>query len=355
MLVATLVLLTSCAARRTDDEGATSPTTDASTGSTTGTAVASVGTGTTEPTGTQPPTTASDLEPWSASPAVEPVGQTIDGSMVTPDGRTRTWHLYVPTTLPADEPVPLLVGLHGGTGWGKQFQRSSGFDGIAEANGFLVVFADGVGVGPTETLRTWNGGGCCGPAMNDDVDDVAFISLLIDQLTSDHDIDPARIYAAGHSNGAVLSIRLACELADQIVAVGFQAGSMAIDDCDPVEPVSMLHLHGLADASVPVEGGVGEGITKTNWNPVIDGLQELAAAEGCPEPTTVTDPDQPELQIQRWSPCDDGTTIEYVLVPDANHAWMGASGGELSPSGTPFAGFDSSEAIWTFLAAHPRR
>jgi polyhydroxybutyrate depolymerase len=359
--VATILLLSGCAARRAGDaessSGASSstsvagavpqpsgPSVPATTGSSSGTA----------PTGTDLATAPGAPAPWSALPAVDPIGQTIDGSMVTPDGRTRTWHLYVPTTLPSGEAVPLLVGLHGGTGWGRQFQRSSGFDGIAEANGFLVVFPDGIGVGPTETLRTWNGGGCCGPAMRDDVDDVGFISMLIDQVASEYPIDPARTYAAGHSNGAVLSIRLACELADQIVAVGFQAGSMEIDSCDPAQPVSMLHLHGLADENVPIEGGVGKGISATDWNPVLDGLRKIAAAQGCPEPTTVNDPDQPELQIQRWSPCEDDTTIEYVLVPGANHAWMGADGGELSPSGTPFAGFDSTEAIWAFLAAHPR-
>lgn len=303
-----------------------------------------------------------DVEPWSARPGVEPVGQTVDGSMVTSEGRTRTWHLYVPTTLPDDRPVPLLVALHGGTGWGEQFQRSSGFDGIAEANGFLVVFPDGVGVGPTETMRTWNGGTCCGPAARDQVDDVAFVSMLVDELAATHDIDPDRVYAAGHSNGAVLSIRLACELSDQIVAVGFQAGTMSIDRCDPAVPVSMLHLHGAADENVPPQGGRGtRGISGVTWNPALDGLRTIAAAESCPDPVAVTDADHPDLAIQRWSPCAAGTTIEYVLVPGADHAWMGGprqrraeptdAGG---PSGAGAVGFDSSEAIWAFLAAHPR-
>lgn len=293
---------------------------------------------------------------WSTRTAIEPVGETIEGSMVTPDGRTRTWHLYVPTTLAADRPVPLLVGLHGGTGWGRQFQRSSGFDAIAEANGFLVVFPDGVGVGEPESLRTWNGGECCGPAARLAVDDVGFISALIDELRATYAVDPARIYAAGHSNGAVMSIRLACEAADQIVAVGFQAGTMSIESCDPAEPVSMLHLHGEADENVPPQGGRGtKGISGVDWNPVIDGLRALARAEGCPDPEPVTGPDRPDLKIQRWSPCDGGTELEYVLVPGADHAWMGAKLlREPDPTGPSFAGFESSEAIWAFLAAHPR-
>jgi polyhydroxybutyrate depolymerase len=294
---------------------------------------------------------------WTAYDAVDPVGETIDGSTVTPDGRTRTWHLYVPTSLPSDRPVPLLVGLHGGTGWGEQFQRSSGFDAIAEANGFLVVFPDGVGVGPTETLRTWNGGVCCGPASRDAVDDVGFLVGLVGELSATYDIDPDRVYAAGHSNGSVMSIRLACEAAGTFVAVGSQAGSMTIDECDPAEPVSMLHLHGEADENVPPQGGKGtKGISGVTWPPVLDGLEALAAAEDCPEPVPVDDPDDPELIVQRWSPCADGTEIEYVLVPGADHAWMGGRlQRQADPTGPSFAGFESSVAIWAFLASHPRR
>ena len=360
----------SCGAERGTDGGAGAPTTvDRSTPAGTEAPDGTEPTAGSAADGTQPPgaapsgtrpssvAPAADPEPWPDRPAVDPIGQTIDAATVTADGRTRTSHLYVPTTLPAGEPVPLLVALHGGTGWGRQFQRSSGFDGIAEANGFLVVFPDGVGVGPTETLRTWNGGICCGPAARDDVDDVAFVAQLVAQISGEYDVDPDRIYAAGHSNGAVLSIRLACELSDTIVAVGFQAGSMSIDTCDPPVPVSMLHLHGEADENVPPQGGKGsKGISGVEWRPVLDGLRTFAAADGCPAGSTVVvDPDRPELTIQRWAPCGDGTVVEYVLVPGANHAWMGAAAGGRSPSGTPFAGFDSSAAIWSFLAAHPRR
>ena len=75
---------------------------------------------------------------------VTPTGRTTDESVTTPDGRTRTYHVHVPDTLPPGA-VPLLVALHGGTGSGPQFERTSGFDGIADAQGFIVVYPDGVG------------------------------------------------------------------------------------------------------------------------------------------------------------------------------------------------------------------
>lgn len=132
---------------------------------------------------------------------------------------------------------------------------------------------------------------------------------------------------------------------------------MTIDSCDPAAPVSVLHLHGEADENVPPAGGKGpKGISGVTWPPVLDGLHRIAAAEDCPEPHAVTDPEQPELEIQTWSPCAAGTEITYVLVPGADHAWMGTKLlRQADPVGPSFAGFESSEAIWAFLASHPRQ
>ena len=68
----------------------------------------------------------------------------------------RTYRLYVPSHLGLG-PVPLLVAFHGGGGWAQQFEKTSGFNELAEANGFIVVYPEGVGSGPTQTTtRTWN-------------------------------------------------------------------------------------------------------------------------------------------------------------------------------------------------------
>ncbi len=118
-----------------------------------------------------PTTTSTPDVPGSAAsavdvlPAVPPKSKTIAGTMQTPDGRVRTFHVYIPSTITpgrSQPPVPLLVALHGGLGSGRQFERTSGFDGLAEANRFIVVYPDGVGVGPDEQNRTWNSGECCG-------------------------------------------------------------------------------------------------------------------------------------------------------------------------------------------------
>ena len=193
--------------------------------------------------------------------AVTPRAKTTDGTLRTPDGRVRTYHVYVPSTVVAGAggaAVPLLVALHGGTGWGTQFERNSGFDGLAEANRFIVVYPDGIGIGANGTdLRTWNGGDCCGPAARQKVDDVGFIRLLIARLRSQYRIDPAHVVATGHSNGGILAYRLACELSDEIAAIGVQSAALEVNACRPSHPVSALQIHGSADQNIPINGGLG--------------------------------------------------------------------------------------------------
>jgi polyhydroxybutyrate depolymerase len=252
----------------------------------------------------------------------------------------------------------LLIALHGGTGSGTQFETNSGFDDLAETNGFIVAYPDGIEI-PLLRGGVWNGGNCCGLASQDrqDVDDVGFISDLIDIVTSTYSIDDTRIYATGHSNGAIMSYRLACELSDRIVAVGFQAGTLEIDDCRPVRPVSILHIHGSADTNVPLEGGYGSGISNTDFNSPQASVEKLAMLNNCGPRQDSDDPANPDVVYRIWEPCDEGTTVEMVIVQGANHAWMGHEGTRLQEEivGEPYMGYDSSAAIWEFLDAHPRR
>ena len=292
--------------------------------------------------------------------AVTPRAASVAGSLRTPDGRERTYRVYVPSSIaaaPGDGPVPLLVALHGGTGSGAQFERNSGFDGVAEANGFLVVYPDGIGVGERNTLRTWNGGACCGPAMKQDVDDVAFIRLLIERLRSQYPIDPNRTFAAGHSNGGILAYRLACELSDQIVAIGVQSTALEIDACHPSHPVSVLHIHGSGDANIPITGGKGpKAVSGVAFNRPFDAAVTLAEADGCPAaPVRSVAADDRDLTISAWSPCEGGTQVAFVEVKGASHAWMGHATGGSGTTGPAYAKLDSSLAIWNFLSQHARR
>ena len=285
-------------------------------------------------------------------PAVTARGATIEVSISTPDGRQRTAHLYTPASLPA-EPVALLVALHGGTGSGSQFEETSGYDELAEANGFLVVYPDGVGSGDDEArFRTWNGGVCCGAAAAEDVDDVSFLVQLVEELSAEHRIDPARVYATGHSNGMIMSYRLVCEAADVFVAAAGQAGTLGVEGCAPSQPVSLLHIHGEEDTNLPLDGGPGTGMSRTDFPSPREGIRTLAHGDGCDPDPAVTS--APPVTNETWTGCDGATVVELATIAGASHAWMGADAKTRPGASEPFSDYDSSLASWTFLAAHPR-
>jgi polyhydroxybutyrate depolymerase len=280
--------------------------------------------------------------------AVIPNGKKVRGWLRTPDGRTRTYRLYVPRSL-TKRSAPLLVVMHGHAGSAKQFENGSGFDAIAETNRFLVVYPDGTF--PDELGgRVWNAGGCCGSAQQSrqNVNDVRFISLLIDKIESDYNVDKKRVFAAGVSYGAMMGFRLACQLSNKIVAVGLQSGTLFVNRCRPKHAVAVLEIHGTADTIVPIEGGVGSldlYSAPDDFPPPRDGLKKLAASNHCQVGTlTSTDPDDPTLSYEVWQHCKAGARVRWIKVDGAGHDWMPSSS----------SSFDSSAAIWSFLAAHPR-
>jgi polyhydroxybutyrate depolymerase len=288
-----------------------------------------------------------------------PTGTKSTATVMTPDGRTRRYRTYVPSTLP-NSPVPLLIGLHGGLGTSAQFEANSGFNNLAESNGFIVAYPDGIGNRPDGSgFQTWNGGYCCGPAQSQQVDDVEFISRLIDQMSARFTIDPKRVYVAGHSNGGILGYQLACRLSHKISAVGVQAGSNVVEKCTPSQPVSFIHVHGTADTNMPIGGGRGSGISPTIFVPARSAVDAMVSAVGATStPVTGVVASNADITALTWTRVGTNTQVRYVTVATATHAWMGhpsqSSAGE-SYAGKPYENFDSSRAIWSFLSAHPRQ
>jgi len=288
----------------------------------------------------------------------------IDSVIRTADGRTRSHRIYVPASLPA-HPAPLLVALHGGMGSNLQFERSSGFDLLAERFGFIVVYPNGVGRGPDDgRFRTWNAGICCGPAVRMRVDDVGHVRQLIAAVEAQFPIDRTRVFAAGHSNGGLMAYRLACELSDRIVAVGIQSGGLGVSGCAPTHPVSVLHVHGTADPNVPIGGGIGSNsIARVSFPSAEWSTRTIAAAMGCDDrPIVEHDPTNPDLEIRTRRNTATLAEVRLVAVRGAGHGWMGSTVARGRPRGRPLlttpastSTFDTSSAIVQFLLSHPRR
>ncbi len=164
------------------------------------------------------------------------------------EGIKRTYKIAVPDSYTGTDSVALVIGLHHLGSNGSQFETMTGFSILGSQENFIAAYPNGLG-------GSWNGGGCCNPAADDNVDDVGFISTLIDSLTLSYNIDTQRIFIAGFSNGSIMSYRLANELSEKITAVGCVAGQSFQDAINPSSVVPIIHFHALDDNAVNFEGG----------------------------------------------------------------------------------------------------
>jgi polyhydroxybutyrate depolymerase len=243
------------------------------------------------------------------------------------DGIDRTYLLHVPPSYDGLSAVPLVVVLHPYTGNASGFQSETGFSNKADLNNFIVVYPEGTG-----SPRSWNAGNCCGSAMTNNIDDVGFISALIDTLSANYDIDSTRIYATGFSNGSIMAYRLAAELSQKIAAIAGAAGQMMLDECNPVRAVPIMHLHSLNDDVVLYEGG--------SFYPSVEAVIDIwVEINGC---NTVPDTiiNNANLMVRKWAALKHNADIFLYTRPTGGHTW---------PTGTVSA----TDSIWDFFVAHP--
>jgi len=273
------------------------------------------------------------------------------------DGIARSFRVYVPPGYDSSgaTPAPVVLLLHGGFGSGAQVESSSRLLEVADANGFIVVSPDGVA--GAAGVRTWNGGGCCGAAVTSGVDDVGFINALLDRLEAKLCLDRRRSYAAGMSNGAIMSHRLACDLAGRIRAVGSVAGGMMADPCAPVRPVPVIEIHGTGDLHVPYAGGIGcgaAGVPFPSVDETISGWRARDACSGAASALLV----QGDGTCLRQGKCAGATDVALCTIPNGGHQWPG--GKPPAISGLPGCGFSyqsqtfsASQVLWQFFSQHP--
>lgn len=170
------------------------------------------------------------------------------------DGVTRSYTLYVPSTYDSAQPAPLVIALHP-FGWsGKAMEIITGFDAMADEQGFIVAYPDVFELGWDDGLDDlgW-------PTRLPSSDDVGFIAVLIDHLLAEYAIDPAQVYVTGWGDGGSMAYRLACEIPDRfagVVVVNALIWDYQIDLCpeQPAAPVSILTLLGTENVDYPAGG-----------------------------------------------------------------------------------------------------
>ena len=195
-------------------------------------------------------------------------------------------------------------------------------------------------------IPIWNLGSVNSKAT--DVDDVGYISHLIDRISEFYSVDRDRIYATGFSNGGYLSFELACKLSSKIAAFASVAGHMFIDtynECSPTHPTPFLSINGtednydgIAEYYLPVENSNNYWIeyNNTDLNPNVVELEDVNTSDGS------------TVQYYSWKNGSNGVEIDHYKVIGGEHSWPSLNSN--SDKEKSNGDIDSDRIIWEFFS-----
>ena len=235
--------------------------------------------------------------------------------------KQRSYRLFVPPGYDGSTSLPLVLELHGSGGTAAGQARTSGFDTVAAREGFAVASLQADG-------GRWNV-----PIRQDRVDDVEYVSDVIDDAASVLCIDRARVYATGFSSGARMSSLLGCKLSARIAAIAPVSGLRWPAPCGG-RAIPVLTFHGLADQQNTYDGKAEN--RGDEWlESVPDALAGWAQYNGCNTNVILEDPDGP-LSVMRYAGCRESTEVRLIRIDGLGHTWTRKE-------------IDTTEVMWQFF------
>lgn len=255
-------------------------------------------------------------------------------------GGDRPADLKTPATLTDGKEYPLVVILHGYSANGFAQYAYFGADRLVTADKALVIAPDGLV--DSGGKQFWNADPACCDFDHKNPDDVAYIGGLIDDISADWPIDKSQVFLIGHSNGGFMSYRMACERADVIAGIASLAGNASSDPtkCNPTKPVSVLQLHGTADATVPFDGGslgIGAVADVTQWAQK-DNCSGSRSGNGEADLDSTVAGD--ETHKETTAGCPDGVAVDLWRLEGSGHI--------------PILTAGAIDQIFDWLVAHKR-
>lgn len=274
------------------------------------------------------------------------------------DGDERSYYLLVPNSVKASsKKVPLVIVLHGGGGNGENAARMTGFSDKAREEGFIVVYPNGTPpLDALDTLMTWNAVHCCGTAMEENIDDVGFISSLIDTLAANYPVDTGEVFVTGMSNGGMMTHCIGRELYGKVTAIAPVVSGLFGDEVLPKKGVPAIIINGEIDESIPLEGGDPGGRFPDAWDgtslkPVLYQAEFWAQANGCSLTPTATKTPVDDAVIMKldYTPCPNEKKVHFYTVSDNGHAWPGGEKGS-EEGDIPSDAMNATDEIWKFFS-----
>jgi polyhydroxybutyrate depolymerase len=273
-----------------------------------------------------------------------PISQSHAADVVYPGDRPFT--LVLPNNYQSGTPAPLIIALHGYTAEAPYADSYFAIRKIADEKGILTVYPSGSK--DSNGYLFWNATPACCNFDSSAVDDEAYLINMIDSISKDYSVDPARIYIIGHSNGGFMAHHMACKQSDRIAAIVSLAGATYSNtrSCKPTSPVSVLQIHGSKDAVISYTGGYLFGNAYPSARKTIDVWGKLNECGTTPARVLPRlDLDRKlsgtETTVLRYKGCKAGTTSELWTIDKGAHS--------------PQLSDTFAQNIVNFLLDHPKK
>lgn len=246
----------------------------------------------------------------------------LDSYNLVHDGTTRAYRLSLPDDMDDTQAYPLAILLHGVGGTGQGLADYVAFH--ESATDWVVAYPDGIegnwNDGRAEIQSEFNGNA---------PDDVAFLTVLIDDLSTTYAINREQVYVIGLSNGGIMSMQMGCDQSDLITGIGVVTANFPVDmTCEPTSPLQVVIINGTEDPLYPYDGGdISEDrgtIISTD-----DTVAFWVEHNNCADSTTSTidenETDNTSLEYTSYSGCDAGGSVEFYSVVGGGHTWVGGN------------------------------
>jgi len=286
------------------------------------------------------------------------------------DFRIRTYRIHIPPCYTGDDPLPLVLGLHGQPSNSKRMQSVTELNEKADEEGFIAVYPDGeIPPFPIFIFALIRGiRGCWWNSWdynrNNKVDDVGYIRELIRYLQENININSSRIYITGCSGGAIMTHRLGSELSDIIAAIAPVAGTVGgvwynwPRNSTPYiipkssNPLSVIAFHGLKDQTVPYDGGwvrgnIGPFSVSVYYLSVNESVSFWVDNNNCNLTPLINLNESGNVIKTTYDRGFKNSEVVLYTVKDGGHEWFG------SPS-FPDRNISVNNLIWDFFEQHPK-
>ena len=249
------------------------------------------------------------------------------------NGVNREYVLYIPNSYDGTSSVPLMLNFHGFGGSASDYMQEADMRSLAEADTFILIYPQGSCL---DGLSHWN---ACplGGDNKSDADDFGFVEAIINEISSQYNVDMERIYAAGYSNGGMMAYGLANYKSNLVAAVASVSGVMLECTGSTSHPMPVVHLHGTSDGVLPYNGS-------SDWNSAQSTLDYWINFNNTITTPTVSIDNSGGMSIEHYvyDQGDSSVSVEHYKFIGGEHVWFSNT----------YQGQDASELVWNFVSRY---